>query len=183
MNLFFIDKYLEKNANSLCDKHVVKMILETAQLLYSAWHTRSTVPASNLKPYRLTHKNHPMAIWVRECEANYTYTCYYGLLLCAEYTQRYNKYHKTEAHIRQLLQWGFPPLQNSIEPPKKQAVISYAYKDICHGIDRIPLCMDEQYYVRDQEGHLLGTESYRNYYKSKQDKFSMQWKLNKPTWF
>ena len=183
MNLFFIDHWLEQCANSTCDKHCIKMILETAQVLYAAWHCRTELPPSQLQPYRLTHANHPTAQWVRANKTNYMYACYYGLLLCAEYTQRYGKYHKTEAHLRQLLAWGYPPRTHDDPPVKKQKPIHYAYHDVPHGIDRIPLCMPEEYYVRDKLGNLLGVESYRNYYRSKQDKFSMVWKQNKPEWF
>lgn len=187
MNLFFLDKLLEKCANSVCDKHVIKMILETAQLLYSAWHCRAKqLPPSDLQPYRKTHVNHPMSIWVRKDEANYMFACYYGLLLCAEYTQRYGKYHKTEAHLRQLYQWGFPPKQLEEPPMKKCKPVDFAYHDITYGLKRIPLCFGpdgEKYYVRDEHGNLLGVASYRNYYRSKQDNFKMDWKQNRPEWF
>lgn len=185
MNLFFIGLNLESMALDCCDKHVVKMILETAQLLYSCWWTRSgMLPPSSLQPYRKTHVNHPMSIWVRESETNYHFTCVYGLLLCHEYTQRYGKYHKTEAHIRQLYQWGFPSLEQVIPSPKKPKVIHYAYHNIPFGIERIPLCMPEEYYIRNASGDLLGVESYRNYYMSKSDNFKMTWKNKQtPKWF
>lgn len=185
MNLFFINQYLEGCALEACDKHVVKMILETAQLLYSAWWCRSgNLPPSELQPYRKTHINHPMSIWVRESKTNYQFACYYGLLLCHEYTQRYGKYHKTEAHIRQLYQWGFPPLELEIPPAKNAKPIDHAYHDVPHGIQSIPLCMGKEYYIRDENNNLLGVESYRNYYMSKQNNFSMTWKNKEhPQWF
>ena len=183
MNLFFIDHWLEKCANSACDKHVIKMILETAQVLYTAWHCRAELPPSELKPYRMTHVNHPTAIWVRDCEENYMYACYYGLLLCAEYTQRYGKYHKTEQHLRQLYMWGYPPCQKCPPPVKKGKQTAYAFFDVPHGIKKIPLCMPEEYHIRDEHGNLLGVESYRNYYRSKQNNFKMVWKQNQPQWF
>ena len=184
MNLFFIDQWIEQCALGACDKHVVKMILETAQLLYSAWHSMANeLPSSELQPYRKTHVNHPMSIWVRESETNYKYTCYYGLLLCHEYTQRYGKYHKTEAHLRQLYHWGFPPSEKEVPAAKKPKPIDYAYHNVPHGIKYIPLCMGKEYYIRDEDNNLLGIESYRNYYKSKRDNFTMAWKQNQPKWF
>ena len=182
MNLFFLDRWLETNSMVMCDKHVVKMILETCQILYTCWHLRTDLPTSELVPYRVSHKNHPLSIWVRACKANYDYACYYGLLLCAEYTARYGKYHKTELHLRQLLSWGYPPLTKVIDPPKKAKPIAVAYDNVPYGLSSIPLCMDEEYYVR-KDGKLLGVESYRNYYRSKQDKFKMVWKRKKPDWF
>lgn len=183
MNLFFLDLFLNPCASSACDKHVIKMILETAQILYAAWHSNDIMPPSKIQPYRKTHVNHPMARWIRRAPGNYIFACYYGLLLCAEYTRRYGKYHKTEEHLRQLLAWGFPPkIQESIS--KKLKPVDYAHMDIPHGITPIPLCMDPEYYVRDSFGNLLGVESYRNYYRSKRDKFSMTWKNSTvPSWF
>ena len=182
MNLFFLDQWLDTNARVMCDKHVVKMILETCQILYTCWHLRTDMPQSKLTPYKMSHKNHPMALWVRACRENYEYACYYGLLLCVEYTARYEKVHKTEQHLRQLLQWGYPPLTKVIEPPKKAKAVEFAFEDIPFGLSCVPLCMDEEYYVR-KDGILQGVESYRNYYRSKRDKFKMAWKQNRPEWF
>ena len=101
MNIFFLDFNPRRAANYHCDKHVVKMILETAQLLYCAhWMTNpSLLPET---AYRKTHPNHPCAIWVRESLPNYTWLCELGVALCEEYTFRYSKTHKTEHHIRWL---------------------------------------------------------------------------------
>ncbi len=99
MNIFFLDWDVKKSAEYHCDKHVVKMILETAQLLCGAHHVTDQVPTkyppSTLQvPYKLSHKNHPCAIWTRESLSNYLYLCELGLELCKEYTYRYGKRHK-----------------------------------------------------------------------------------------
>ena len=104
MNIFFLDWNPQTAAKYHCDKHVVKMILETAQLLYSAhWMLNSPLPAN---AYKLAHKNHPCAIWVRQSIINYLWLCSLGLYLCEEYKHRYggHKTHKTEAHIRWLFE-------------------------------------------------------------------------------
>ena len=44
MNIFFLDWDTEKCAKYHCDKHVVKMILETAQLLCGAPHVTHQAP-------------------------------------------------------------------------------------------------------------------------------------------
>lgn len=101
MNIFFLDFCARIAATYHCDKHVVKMILESAQLLYSAhW----VIDPSRLPPgaYRKTHTKHPCAIWVRESGANYRWLCELGLALCDEYTFRYSKVHKTRAHLKWL---------------------------------------------------------------------------------
>ena len=101
MNIFFLDFDAKLAATHHCDKHVVKMILEAAQLLYSShW----VIDPSRLQPgaYRKTHCNHPCAIWVRESGANYRWLCELGLALCDEFTFRYGKVHKTRAHLQWL---------------------------------------------------------------------------------
>lgn len=89
MNLFYLDYDHNINAFYHCDKHVVKMILESCQLLSTAHHLCGSVG-----PYKLTHKNHPTAIWVRESVENYMWTYEYFVSLMHEYTFRYGKKHK-----------------------------------------------------------------------------------------
>ena len=102
MNIFILDFHPTKAAIYHCDKHVVKMILETAQLLYSAhWIiNESKLPDD---AYRKTHVNHPCAIWTRESLSNYVWLCQLGIALCEEYTFRYEKTHKTQRHIEWLV--------------------------------------------------------------------------------
>ncbi len=75
----------------LCDQHVVKMTLETAQLLCSA---------HNKAPYKRTHYNHPCAVWTRASAANYMWLCSYGITLAKEYTHRFGRCHACEVVIR-----------------------------------------------------------------------------------
>ena len=90
MNIFYLDKNTTKCAEYHNDKHVVKMILETAQLLCgSHWVTGGEAP------YKLSHVNHPSSKWVREDLNNYLWLCDLGLKLCEEYNYRYGKTHKT----------------------------------------------------------------------------------------
>ena len=97
MNIFYLDKEPRLCAQYHVDKHVVKMILETAQLL-STTHWMS----GSEGPYRQTHKNHPSAVWARSNKSNYTWLCELGMELCKEYTHRYGKTHKTQQHIEWL---------------------------------------------------------------------------------
>lgn len=108
MNIFFLSLSPKEAARLHCDKHVVKMIIETAQLLYSAhW----LLNPENLPDfaYKLAHKNHPCSIWVRKSLENYLWLCSLGLWLCEEYQYRYgeHKIHKTEFHIKWL--FDHPP--------------------------------------------------------------------------
>jgi hypothetical protein len=101
MNIFFLSANAEDAAKQHCDKHVVKMILETAQLLFTShWVLNPTGLPSNA--YKKTHPNHPCGIWLRESLTNYNWLCELGYWLCKEYTFRYGKIHKTQAHIEWL---------------------------------------------------------------------------------
>jgi hypothetical protein len=120
MNIFFLHWSPRKAAEYHCDKHVVKMILETAQLLYAA-HWLAETPNMPENAYKLTHKNHPCSVWVRKSLSNYLWLCSLGWWLCKEYQYRYGrlKEHKTESHIKWLLH--NPPKYESIEftiPPQ-----------------------------------------------------------------
>jgi len=96
MNIFVLDQDVNKCAKDHCDKHCVKMILETAQLLCGVhWSTGGEAP------YLLSHKNHPCAIWARESYSNYVWLCDLGMALCNEYTTRYGKTHKS----KNILEW------------------------------------------------------------------------------
>jgi hypothetical protein len=92
MNIFVLDENPQIAAQMHNDKHVVKMILETAQLLCGVHHMTDS---QYVIPYKLSHKNHPCSIWSRECIENYTWLCELGIALCDEYQYRYGKRHKS----------------------------------------------------------------------------------------
>lgn len=112
MNIFFLHKNTRKCARYHVDKHVIKMILETCQLLCTAWHTIDPDHRIFTPAYRPTHKNHPCAVWARHSQANYVWLCTLGRRLCKEYTHRYGKVHKTEP-ILKLLSRHVPPIPMS----------------------------------------------------------------------
>lgn len=92
MNIFILDYDPNKAAKMQCDKHIVKMPLETAQLL-------CTVFPEGKAPYKRTHYNHPCSIWVKTSEANFQWLIKHGIALCDEYTFRYGKTHKSKSVI------------------------------------------------------------------------------------
>jgi len=63
MNLFVPSPEIRPSVEALDDKRVVKMVLETAQLLSTA--IRILDPETTLPIYKMTHKNHPVSVWVR----------------------------------------------------------------------------------------------------------------------
>ena len=102
MNLFFLSKNPVAAAQMQCDKHVVKMILETAQMLCTAHHVNGTTLDTDVL-YKKTHVNHPSTVWCRTSTANYTWAYDHFVALCDEYTHRYGKVHLTDTKLRELL--------------------------------------------------------------------------------
>lgn len=203
MNLFLLHTNALKAAIDHCDKHCVKMILETTQLLYSAWHVNqpgvleiSRVIASDpcpWKPYRCTHKNHPSAKWVRARRSHYKWAISLGFSLCTEYTRRYGKVHKCQSHLMRLKQLGYP-VKNAksaektiTDPPQKKRAL-VGIPDGCKYFDcAINDEVFDQCAVYDKEGRLDGVKTYRNYYKTKPtEKWTLKWNKNEancPGWF
>lgn len=91
MNIFVLHTNPKTAAKQHVDKHVVKMILESAQMLSTA----HVLLDDNQIGYKATHKNHPCSIWVRESSGNYMWLYNLFKELSAEYTYRYGKVHKT----------------------------------------------------------------------------------------
>jgi len=100
MNIFVLDRDPRIAAEMHCDKHCVKMILETAQMLSTAHHVYNTPQAENL--YKQAHLNHPCTKWVRESTSNYSWAwCLYHQLL-VEFKKRRGKHHKSGELIHHL---------------------------------------------------------------------------------
>lgn len=91
MNLFYLDRDPYEAARMQCDRHVVKMILETAQMLSTAHVELDGVQVA----YKATHKNHPSTVWVRSSARHYRWAHQHMMALGREYTRRYGKVHKT----------------------------------------------------------------------------------------
>ena len=99
MNIFYLHKSPTIAAQHMCDKHVVKMILESAQLLCTAHHICPSDAVRPEKFYKKTHTNHPCAIWTRNCIGNYKWLCDHAQSLLDEYTYRYGKTHASTSVI------------------------------------------------------------------------------------
>lgn len=97
MNLFILDLNHKMNAQYHIDCHACKIITEANQVLCGAHYMLNSTPESEI-PYKLTHQNHPISVWVRKSLDNYLWTCDYCQALCNEYTYRYGKIHKGQ-HI------------------------------------------------------------------------------------
>lgn len=99
MNIFYLEEDPQKCAQAYYDRHVVKMIVETAQMLSTAHRVIDKDSLSNeynLILYKKTHENHPSSRWVRYSRENYVWAYRLLVFLCQEYTYRYGKKHATE---------------------------------------------------------------------------------------
>ena len=158
MNIFAVHNDPTIAAQSLVDKHIVKMVLESCQLLSTAHrildgteYIDKTKTGRNVKRWRLsderetvlysaTHINHPSAVWCRATNNNYNWlVCHFGALL-QEYTHRYGKHHKCEA----MYSW--------LERPPFAIPVGYKTP--------VTPAMPDEYKVAGDS-----VSSYRNYYR------------------
>jgi len=89
LQLFILDKDPKKAAKMHCDKHVVKMPLEAAQILSTVQHIYNSIYAE--KCYKKTHEKHPCVIWASKTRENYFWAFELYKELLKEYTYRYQK--------------------------------------------------------------------------------------------
>ena len=101
MNIFASFECPYQSARDLDDKRVVKMVLESVQLLST---TVNELAGKQVGPYRSTHKNHPCAVWARQSRANFNWLVRHAVGLANEYKWRYGKTHKSAQYIGDL-QW------------------------------------------------------------------------------
>jgi hypothetical protein len=160
INIFYVHPDPVIAAQSMVDRHVVKMILETAQLLSTAHRVIDGVEyegqsqsGRKAKRWRLnnaaiddimysaTHINHPSAVWARQSVANYSWLYSHFIALGSEYTLRYDRIHITISKLGSILSKA---PQNLTE----------------QAFTQMPSCMDDQYILGSQDP----VANYRNYY-------------------
>lgn len=176
INIFYLSESPKQAAQWQVDKHVVKMPLESAQMLCTAHRvldgTETTVLSKtgrklkawvlpnkfrNSLLYKAAHVNHPSSVWCRQSRANYKWLYDHFVALSHEYGQRYGKCHKSYQLLRD---------------------------ELYHAPDNIPdgpfteptPAMPTEYIV---EGDSIA--SYRNYYTHAKSDLHV-WKQNKPDW-
>jgi hypothetical protein len=101
MNIFVSSPDPEISAAVLDNKRVVKMVLETCQLLSTAINE-----SGGIGPYKSTHINHPCSIWARSSRENYRWLFLHFIALIKEYRKRYKKIHKCQTYISELYSGG-----------------------------------------------------------------------------
>ena len=105
MNIFVLDEDPTLAAIYQCDKHISKMIVETAQMLstnirltngntsISKEFERHLKDPNRKEIYKVSYQNHPCTIWARKTKGNFLWLKKHGLALCDEYNYRYEKIH------------------------------------------------------------------------------------------
>jgi hypothetical protein len=131
MNVFYLDREPKACAEYHCDKHVVKMIIEYAQLMSTAHrvldghedieqrYVQGSLPARwrkvkvwnhpnaeyNTGLMKASHINHPSAVWTRKSKENYIWLNRMWNYLLLEYTHRYGKRHACSKYMDVLYAW------------------------------------------------------------------------------
>lgn len=164
MNIFILSDQPQKAAREHNDKHVVKMILESGQMLSTAHRMldgkeyieksrtgrnvrRWKHPNSNMEStlYKAVHMNHPCTIWTRESQGNYYWHFELFKALCEEYMYRYNKVHATQEKLMELLSHHPKNIMDADQTPFAQAMPDY-----CKNIDAVKAY--RKYYIHEKNG-------------------------------
>jgi len=179
MNIFAVDSDPIIAAQMQCDKHVVKMTLESAQMLSTAHRLldgkmhydvsktgrkvrRYVLTNANDILYKAVHQNHPCTVWTMESKANYDWHYRHFIALSEEYTYRYGKVHLCDQKLRNILNASPKNIPDIGLTPFKLAMAQF------------PECI-----VKDDP-----IESYKNYYATKVANVDMRWtKRDAPEWF
>lgn len=129
MNVFYLDSNAELIAHWLVDKHIVKMPIESAQMLSSAHRILDGESAPDAC-YKATHRHHPCTVWTMSSSANYMW--HYNLLECMleEYSRRYNKVHKTSQLLSILSKLPHNIVQNGFTLPPQAIPEIYKQDDV-----------------------------------------------------
>lgn len=98
MNIFVLDNTPSIAARYVCDKHVPKMCVESAQMMASALRRHGAedkdMPKTILgKPYKGGYHNHPCTVWAGDSSGNYRWLMWHAVELCREFHKRYEKIH------------------------------------------------------------------------------------------
>jgi hypothetical protein len=177
MNIFYLHENYETAAKQHLDKHVVKMIIEYAQLMSTAhrvidgtqWYDKTSSgrkiarwehpnPEQDQILYKASHVNHPSGIWARESHSNYMWLHSLWQELCKEYTYRYGKVHLTQQKLQHIL--NKPPEGIKSGPMTK-----------------MPQAMPDEFKQSDS------IEAYRQYYRIAKAKMAVWTKRDTPDWY
>jgi len=159
MNIFFLDKDPQFAAQSLCDKHVPKMLLESAQMLSTAI-IRQQMDFNPDHLYKWAYPFHPMTKWVGFSSSNFIWALENAVFISQEYIKRFGKVHKSSRIINNIYDHQYIddiPKGDFKEPPQ---------------------CMPDEYKDNDY------VTAYRKYYQGAKSYFAKWEKGRKqPNWW
>jgi len=180
INIFYLDNNPKICAEMHCDKHVVKMIIEYAQMLSTnhryldgqMYFEKSANTGRNIKRwkldddredhmYKVAHLNHPSTVWARKSKKNYIWLYELWINLCQEYTYRYEKIHLTQTKLENYLN----RVPNNIPDGE--------WTQPTPAMAHVPQCI-----VPNDS-----LQSYHNYYIEDKVKFATWKKREIPEWF
>lgn len=152
MNIFYFYKSPKLSARAQPDKMLVKMPLETAQMLCTAHRLLDGDKyADDYGLYKQAYMNHPCTIWARESSANYWWLYEHFLALGREYTYRYGKIHLSIAKLGRPLfkipdninRGSMTPLAQAMPEEYKDENPITAYRNYC---------INEKHYAKWERG-------------------------------
>jgi len=157
MNIFYLDTDARRAAQMHCDKHVVKMVVEYAQMLSTAHRVLDGDTAPDAC-YKIAHKNHPCTIWTRASKANYAWLYSLFVNTAWEYRYRYIREHATWKKLGEVLR-KVP--QNIPDGP----------------LTEVPQAMPDHCKMNN------AVDAYRNYYILEKAGFAKWSSRSVPDWF
>jgi hypothetical protein len=186
MNIFAVDNDPKIAAQSLCDKHVVKMVTESAQMLSTVHRLLDGVeykkPSKSgkrlIKAWKLNdhresllmgavHMHHPCTVWSMQSSGNYVWHYLHYVALAEEYTYRYGKEHGSFVNGEK-----FPKVGNTLATPPKN-IPNGPLTDFAIAMSKYPECI-----IKDDP-----ITSYRNYYHVAKKDFAVWTRREVPEWY
>ena len=152
MNIFVLDKNIDKCAKYHCDQHVVKMILESVQIMCTALNNKGITT-----PYKSTHIKHPCVLWVEKSYDNFLWLSNLAFALNEEFKYRYKK---TTNH-------SSIDVLNKIRQKEFEST----------GLTEFAQAMPEKYKIPGD-----AVSAYRNFYLGEKMKFAKWTRRNPPFW-
>ncbi|MBN1932646.1 MAG: hypothetical protein JW786_13670 [Desulfobacterales bacterium] len=153
MNIFVLDLDIRKCAQFHADQHVIKMILESAQMLCTVLSTFGIQA-----PYKPTHHHHPCTLWTAASLANWKWLKTLALSLNEEYKYRFEKSHDHQSALI-ICELPLPPITDK-------------------GLTEFAQAMPEKYRVPGN-----AVQAYRNFYIGEKVRFATWKKRGAPKWF
>ena len=192
MNLFVLSRFPVAAAAFACDKHMGKMILESAQILYNVLlvHWGQTMPhvtlpdGTNDAPYKPINPKHPIVLWAAASEKHALWVATYATALAVNNHVHTGKWHKSSHHINSILSFLMSKA-GTLQTPLTLDQFVAAYPKHAHKVSTLDapegceygiVCTDITACFVYYKGRLSVVDSYRRLYAHKAKfEFEMLW--------